>query len=249
MADKTCPRCEAATHDGLLCGRCLSDAHKALRRIARHWLDLYLHKSGAGGVATGAFGARYPVPDNRIDVAGYVRNQLGTWARDLDMGDLAGIADDPVMWALWLSSRTQRIRAHEAGNEAVDEFVYCAQLVMRAVDAEIRRQGCGTCGICGADVFAVGDEAVGTCRRCQESGVLSQLPPLSQRTDLWARLEHEPMPRRLLMEALPMFGIHVKPARFRQWVHRGVLMHVDEVDGARRYLLSDVRVLVDGDAA
>lgn len=249
MSPTTCPRCEAATADGLLCSRCLSDAHKALRRIARHWLDLYLHKGGTGGKIGGKPGARYPVPDDRIDVTSYVRNQLSTWARELDMGDLTGIADDPVMWALWLSSRTQRIRAHAAGHEAVDEFVYCSRLVTRAVDTEVRRQGCGTCGICGADVFAVGDEAVGTCRRCEKSGVLSQLPPLSQRTDLWARLVDEPMPRRLLMEALPMFGIHVKPARFRQWVHRGLLVHVDEVDGARRYLISDVRMLVDRDAA
>lgn len=239
-----CPRCGRVAADGLLCRRCLSDAHKALRLIAVHWADVYLHRPGQG--ASGhVSGPRYPLTDNQVKVSSYVRNQLSTWVRELDMGDTVGLADDPVMWALWLSTRTQRIRSHAAGDEAIDEFVYCADKVMRAIENPLRRIGCGKCPICGTDVFAVGDDQVGTCRRCDELGIVSQLPPLSKRTDLWARMENEPMPRRMLLEALPLFGMYVKPATFRQWVHRRSIAAVDEVGGVARYTLADVRKLLD----
>lgn len=239
-----CPRCERKSVDGLLCGRCLSDAHKALIFIAQHYTDVYVHRESGGGSAKRTPGSEVPITDRRAKTVAYVRNQLSTWVRELDMGDLAGLPDDPVMWALWLATRTRRIASHAAGDEAVDELVYCADLVRKAIDVRVRRRPCGKCPVCDAEVIAIGDDETGLCGRCDELGVVTQVPVLGARTDLWARLEREPMPRRLLMEALPMFGIHVKPGTFRQWVFQGRLRPVDVVDGAHRYLIGDVRDLV-----
>ena len=243
MSDMTCPRCHRRTADGLLCDGCLGYGRDQLGVIAEHWSDLLVHKSG-GGSASKGFGVKLPASDHDVKVISYVRNQLQTWVRDLDMGDTDGLADDPAEWAQWLAARTQRIRTHAAGDEAIDEFDYCAGLVIGAINPRRTRTGCGECPICGDDVFAIDDEPTGTCTRCAEAGVTSVMHRLSQRQDLWDRVPDTPLPRRLLMEALPMYGIHVKPSTFRQWVFQGRLRPVGERNGAPLYLVSHVQSLV-----
>lgn len=228
-----------------MCNGCIAHGRDQLRKIARHWEDVYVRKSGSDS-ASKRFGARVPVSDGQVKVLSYVRNQLQTWVRELDMGDAHDLPDDPVWWALWLASRMERVRTHAAGDEAVDEFYYCAGLVVGAINPRRTRTGCGECPICGTDVFALDDEPTGTCRRCAEAGIESVMHRLSQRQDLWEQVPDKPLPRRLLMEALPMYGIHVSRGTFRNWVYTGRLKPVDVVNGAPRYRVSDVQALVKG---
>ena len=269
MSDLVCPRCRRASADGLLCRDCLAHGRDQLRKIARHWNDVYVRKTGSGGTSRG-YASRVPVTDGQTKVLAYVRNQLSTWVRELDLGDAGEwvaecrcepyracpghrrwipLAGDPATWALWLAARTQRIASHAAGDEAIDEFDYCAGLVIRAINPRHTLTGCGKCPVCGSDVFAVDDDPVGVCRRCAEAGVESTLHRLSQRGDLWARVPDRPLPRRLLIEALPMFGLRVKPSTFRQWVFQERLKPVGEENGAPLYRVSDVRILLETDVA
>lgn len=257
-----CAACGSASVDGLLCTRCSERLRSDLLSIASMWEGLYGARGSGGRSGGGRSSDMTPLPMSAraLKVASYVRNQLQSWVRELDLGDLVidqrgcwcepyracrgwrrvSIPDDPKLWALWLSRRIQRVRGHAASDEICAEFEYCRTLLRRAIDAPPDLVTCGRCPICGGDVLARRGDIEGICRRCEQSGVVSALPVDSSRAGMWDQVPSMELTRNLIMQALPMYGVRLKPATFRQWVHRGKIRPAGERNGAPLYSMRAV---------
>lgn len=262
-----CPACGSDTDDGLLCRRCVrlmaGDLAEIMRLLPQ--LDVTLSRqsrSGSGGKRTEI---GLPLNTEAFKVSSYVRNQLQSWVRELDMGDLyldqrgcwcrpyractgtrrIVLGDDPVQWCAWLIKRTERIRSHAASDEIASEFAYCRQLLTRAIDRPGDRVFCGRCEVCGQEVYADRGDVQATCRRCAHAGIESALPVESARSDMWAEAASRLIPRRLIMDSLHVYGKPVKPATWRQWIARGHLRPAGESNGAPLYLLQRVLDLAE----
>ena len=242
------PSCAGDTGDGLLCPRCTGRLRQALTAIAQLWPDLEVVLSRQA--RTGSGGKRVddsplPVDVQALKVYSYVRNQLQTWVRLLDMGDLGGLSE-PRLWALWLSARTERCRTHVASDEILAEFEYCRGLVWRVVDLAPEMLYCGSCPVCGGYLYAKPGAKEVVCRRCAQAGIgTPAVNVAARRGEMGAAAEDLLVTLDELLVAVPsLYGVEVRRNTVSVWVHRGRL--VTHGRDPVRYRVGDVLDLVHG---
>lgn len=215
-----------------------------------------LSQAGTGNGSCGADRA-LPYDWDASHVREDVGNTLTTWVRELDMGDLW--VEEQGCWCApyrpcqgwrriplpnttralcgWLLRRIERIRGHGAADELLDEICYQVDDVRRAIDNPPPLAYCGRCGICGREMYARQDDEQAVCRYCERVGIESVLPAQPMRADMWRRVEVMDLPRRLILQALPLYGREVNPATFRGWIWRGRLRPAGAANGAPLYSL------------
>lgn len=240
-----CPSCGAETVDNLLCGRCASKLRRDLESIARLWPDLEVtlsrqSRTGSGGRRTDD--SPLPVDAQALKVHSYVANQLQTWVRLLDMGDL-GELSEPQSWALWLSARTERCRTHGASEEIAAEFSYCKSLIWRTIDLAPELLYCGSCPTCGGMLYAKPGARTVVCRLCQRAGVdVPAVDVEERRGEMRAQAEDSWVTLDELLTAVPrIFDVEVRRNTISVWVHRERLFPRDGL-----YRVGDVLDLIYG---
>lgn len=235
-----CPSCLSDTPDGLLCATCVGKLKRALHDLP--WLmdelRTTLARQSQAGTGNGGRGeSALPYDWNAGHVREDVGNTLTTWVRELDMGDTADLRSTTRALCKWLTDRMERIRGHAAASEILDEITYQVGDVRRAIDRASDLVFCGSCPVCGRDMLAHEDAAEAVCRYCAWAGIESVLPVQPMRADMWARAEDELLPRRLIVQAFPVYGVEVKPSTFRTWIAKGRLRPQGERNGAPLYPL------------
>lgn len=253
---KACPRCRAEQVDGLLCKACAGQLWLALLDLPQwlHELDLTLARQDRTGTSGKATGVPMPIRDQALRVRDYVRNQLATWVRELDLGDAHGLADNPRARCGWLAARIERIRIHPAADECADEVLYCRQIIEHAVDARPERDLAGYCPVCAHAMYAPRDADTVTCRDCKRAGIdasyetaVTRGALAQRRLELRGKRRDMLVTRATALAAVAHMGRPVQPATFRKWVQRGregepggILQLGVDRDGKPLYRLGDV---------
>jgi hypothetical protein len=214
----TCPRCHAAQYDALLCPRCTQRIRADLTRIPDIWTDLQDTITGQVRMSDGGRTNEPPLPyrEKAVNASRYVHNQLSTWIRDLDCGDIDCGDNVPAMSA-WLQQRVERIRSHPAADEAADEFAYCVTIMLPLVDRPAEMQFCGKCDTCNADLYAKPGAREATCRRCQTGGVTTTYSPEQRRAVVLAQLEHHWGTVTECSRILLNYGLDVETRTIKDW--------------------------------
>jgi hypothetical protein len=171
-----------------------------------------------------------------------VINTITTWIRELDMGDAKHIGSSFRSWCRWLTDRMDRIRFHVAVNEMFDELTYAVADVRRTVDTPGQRVPYGNCEVCNRILYGAKDATEITCRYCEMAGIVSVLPVDRSHVGLWSQADDQLVTRRDALEALPFYGLEVKPETFRSWVKRDQLIRREDPKRPDRtlYRLGDV---------
>lgn len=245
----TCPRCARPSADGLLCAACSTRLVDDLHSLDG-WLDeLDVTMSRQTAVQHGTVGrssgSPAPADLDALSVYSYVRNQLQTWVRELDMGDTGSLADNPRAWARWLADRMQRIRGHEAVDELAGEIDYCRKLIKRVIDRP-ERVYIGQCETCGASLHAPADAVVAVCRKCQAAGIepVPEISVIPRRAELLRQAENRELTGPAVMHLVALFWRLTIPRRtFRSWVERGELIRTNPAEGEATYRVGDVLAL------
>lgn len=271
MRDLYCPACEGESADGLLCRECTGRLRTHLGHLPANLRDLadVVTRNVARGKGVGGKGTETPLPFNPAasDLQWEVRNTLSTWARDLDMGDLAvekwarvvnlrkggpqfgralrpgPMPDDPGTWARWIISRMERVRGHPAAGEMWSELMDVCHRVRRAIDLPPELEILGDCPTCGQVMHARPLAVEATCRKCKAAGVEEVHDATALRARLTERVHEEMVPRTVVLRVLAQLGMEVNPATFRQWVSRGRITAHDQEDGRKLYRVGDVVAL------
>lgn len=241
----TCPSCGRPEHDGLLCQRCTRMLTEDLHRLPEWLAELETTMSRQTGKAPaiGGKSAEIAAPANlrALNVYSYVRNQLQTWVRELDLGD-GPKADNPRAWIDWLAERIQRMRMHPAVDELIAEIDYCHKLIRRAVDRHDDRISVGRCEVCTEPLMASPDAEAITCRKCERAGIETIVEVAPRRRQMLADAEQRLLPRDAVLRAVPlMWRVEINRETFRSWVKRGRLKHSEVTpSGTPLYRLRDV---------
>lgn len=224
MTDLSCPGCQAESHDGLLCARCSSRLVADLERLPSlvHQLEVTMTRQTSSGPSQGkASETALPFHEKASKAATYIRNQLSTWVRELELGDPLP-ADTVRGMAHWLAARVQRIRGHAASSEIVEEFDYCVKIALRVVDRPASKEFCGPCPTCGKDVYSRPGQVEVACREC-EAVVNVQWA----RNRMLERVENSLASRREILTAIPdLFGVEINSSTFRSWEKRRRILEV-----------------------
>lgn len=248
-----CPACGAAAADWMLCKLCVKRLQGDLEQLPDLMRDLTLTftRQTQTGTGNGGKGAETPVPFVDVDrraVVDEVANTIGTWIRELDMGDFNVcrcatpmarcdqiIPSTLKAWCGWLLARVERIRGNAAAGEIADEIGHCVLRLRRLVDLPAEKVFCGACPICGDNMWArMGKDTV-TCRRCVEAHELAEasdgerlpVPPPSysvteQRDRLKLQLQSRLATPKEILTAIPsIYGVEINSGTFRSWVSRG----------------------------
>lgn len=240
------PNCCRPSWDGLVCTPCAEQLRHDLQRLPADLreLDIKLTKLGVTGDSDARPSQSAPLPYDAAasEVAWCVRNTLSTWVRELDLGDTIGLANSPRAWCRWLHDRVERIRGHAAGGEIVDELRYLCSQVRRAIDLPPDLALVGSCDQCGNHLYALIDDTAVTCRHCSRAGIDVTYDVASTRMALASRVEGEQVTREVALAVIARaWGIPVRQATFRQWVHRERIQAVSASrDGRPLYRVGDV---------
>lgn len=189
-------------------------------------LDLTLSRQTGNAPGIGGKSSTIPAPADldALEVYSYVRNQLQTWVRELDLGD-GPRADNPRALCRWLAERVQRMRMHPAVDELAGEIDCCHKMIRRVVDRHDDRVSVGRCEICDAGLMAEPEAITVTCRKCERAGVETIVEVAPRRRQLLAAAEERTLPRDAILRAVPlMWRIEINRETFRSWVKRGRLV-------------------------
>lgn len=243
-----CPSCGRPEHDGLLCQRCTRLLSEDLHRLPE-WLgelETTMSRQTSKTPTIGGKSSDTPPPANldALNVYSYVRNQLQTWVRELDLGD-GPMADNPRAWINWLAARVQRMRMHVAVDELISEIDYCHKLIRRVVDRAVERIYVGECGTCGRAIHAAADADVAACRRCQDAGVVvPEVSVIPRRAELLKRAEDQDLSAASLLHLIDLFWqIKIPRRTFRSWVERDQLKRTNPGQDEATYRVGDVLAL------
>lgn len=271
VSQMICPVCEQPESEGLLCKDC---ARKLVRDLTdlpelMRALDDVLTRQAQTGTGNGkrkSSSTPLPFDQSASITRESVVNTITTWVRELDLGDVkvrtpqctcrvplapcqgyVMVPVPPNFRALcgWLCQRIVRIRMHPAVVEIYDELTYMVADVRRTVDVPGPRTFYGKCEVCERDIYGRSDAAEVVCRYCEMAGVAVVYPAASRRTGLWAAAEDHLVTSRVVMTALPVYGLPTSPATFRSWLHRGMLLPKQDPKrpGAMLYRLGDALAL------
>lgn len=238
-----CPCCDRPTADGLMCHTCTGRLTGDLRTMARLWpaLEGVLAKTARRGSGGGRRTDPSPLPldPHAYKVRTYVRNQVTTWCRELDLGDPPPDGRTRTL-ILWLIARIQRIRGHGASDEIAAEMGYCRTLVWQAVDLAAERTYCGACDTCGADLYARPGATEVLCRDCEKAGLITlPVDVAARREAMRATAEDTLVTMDELLTAVPsLYGVEIRRGTVVSWASRGRL-----ASHAGRYRVGDVLTL------
>lgn len=243
----TCPSCGADEPDNALCRRCTARLRSDLADLPALMQDLddVLTRQTQTGTGNGKRKSsdRPLIFDQTASITREaVINTISTWVRDLDMGDAVNLGSSFQSWCRWLTERIDRIRFHVAAGEIFDELTYAVADVRRTVDVPSPRIPYGNCGICNRTVYGSRDATEVTCRYCELAGIASVLPVDRSHVGLWTKAPDQLVTRKDALEALPFYGLEVKPETFRSWVKREQLVRREDPKRPDRtlYRLGDV---------
>jgi hypothetical protein len=212
-------------------------------------LRVTLTRQAQTGTGNGGRGADSALPYdwNASHVRADVGNTLSTWIRELDFGDTRDLAGNIRAWCHWLADRVERIRGHAAAEQILDEITYQVSDVRRAIDAHAETIYCGTCDICGKDLYAPREAAEAVCRWCVWAGLDARYPVESRRAGMLEQAKAKHLPRGDILRAIPsLYRLQVNAATFRTWIHRGQLRPVETTaDGVPLYRVGDVVALAE----
>ena len=227
MSELTCPACGAKSGDGLLCSSCLAHVRADLETIAALLPEVGapLQRLGSGGGSAG-YRSTVPITDAVSDARSVVGNDLVTWARELDMGDLD--VTEHADLARWLAARVQRIRSHTAADEIADAFYEDARLVSRLTDRRPDRRPVGQCA-CGKALTATLDASTTACSSCGTTYDVAGWVDarMDDAEDYWLTRD----------EIVTLLGVN--RGTLRSWIHREL---TPDADGRLR--IGDVRRLM-----
>lgn len=223
MTAAMCPSCHGDTTDGLLCGRCTIELTDDLTAMPE-WLG-YLDDALARWVQTGSGNgkrpsAQTPVPfDERASkTRAYVRNQLATWAGELN-ADHRHIANNPRAWCAYLIANIRAIRGHLAASEIVQEIHYCIELIQDAIDLPPSKVYLGTCeadapdgAICDTPIYAGHDDRATVCIGCGMGYDVD-----TRRTEMLDKIQHQWGTIGTCAHVLNLFGVDLKSETVRSW--------------------------------
>lgn len=227
-----CPGCGAQESDPALCRRCAAKLRHDLEALPDLMADLddVLTRQTQTGTGNGNRRSRDRplIFDQAASITrGAVVNTITTWVRDLDYGDFdAG----PTMraWCSWLADHIDRIRYHKAAGQIFDELTYAVADVRRTVDLPAPRIPYGTCEICNRTMTGPRDAEEVTCHYCALEGIEVVKPVERGHVGLWRKADDQLVTRRDALEALPLYGLEVKPETFRSWVKREQLVRRED---------------------
>lgn len=249
----TCPTCDRPeSNGGLMCRACTRDLTKALDELPGIMRDLnnVIRRETTGPENPGK-STEIPMPydwsaaHDRDDV----RNTLTTWIRELNVDD-QWPADNVRAMCNWLVARIDRMRMHVAVKELHDEILYCVKQAERGTDIPSARAYYGRCDICEADLYGSPTATEVACRKCwvdRDAEVI--YPTIERKTGLWKRAEDQLVPRRVVLNAFPVYGLEVDQSTFRSWVNRGTLVPKEYSNGTPLYLLREALELARAERA
>ena len=241
-----CPSCGSRVPDWLLCRSCTDRLERdltALPELMRELRTTYTRQSQAG-TGNGGKGAETALvfDENAATVQDEVINTIGTWIREMDLGDTQNLAPNMRAWCRWLLDRINRIRGHAAGGELVDEIADCVKRVKRAIDRPADRLYCGKCDVCQADMWARQGEDDIICQTCKNAlpSVVSSYSVDVRRSAMLAAAADSLATRSEILTAVPgMYGVPINGDTFQTWVKRGRLADKGTRDGQKIYRLGD----------
>lgn len=223
MTAAKCPACHAETSDWLLCHKCTTELEANLRALPE-WLG-YLDDAMARDVQTGTGNGKrpsaitpLPYDERASKTRAYVRNQLSTWAAEINAGDRE-IADNPRAWCMYLARNVGVIRASPAANEMFEEVTYCIGLIQEAIDLPPTKVYLGACdadapdgAICETPLYAEQDDKVLVCIGC---GIGYDVE--TRRNEMLNRIEHQWGSIGTCAHVLNLFGMDIKSETVRSW--------------------------------
>jgi hypothetical protein len=238
-----CPSCGRKVPDWLLCTSCtriLEGNLKALPELMRELRTTYTRQSQAG-TGNGGKGAETALvfDENAATIQDEVINAIGTWIRELSMGD-DNVASNMRAWCNWLTDRINRIRGHAAASEIADEIADCVKRVRRAIDRPADRLYCGKCDICQTGLWAKASDDVVTCQSCagMVPPVVNSVLVTARRSAMLEQATESLATRAEILTAVPgMYGVPINGDTFQSWVKRGRLISVGTRDGQATYRL------------
>lgn len=238
-------RCDRPVGDAFMCQTCADSLRRDLAAVPSLAVELETTRARqvrfgdpVGARLAGAQGLPY---DPRATEAIYVlRSALVGWVRmiaeesgtkELPLDTLAGLAN-------WLRLKTEWLRHHEAGCEAVDEIGAAVQFASRIVDRPAERWYAGPCDNCQTDLYARSGVLIVTCE-CGDSYDVTERREwlLDSVADVLATATE-------ISRALTSLDTPITAERIRQWRQRGqILPHATTTDGHPLYRIGDVLVL------
>ena len=245
-----CPACTRRSDDGLLCTSCTDRLKEDLTLLPIYMAELsttYLRQAHTGD-GSGGKTHEEPLPYNHdaATVRDSVINTVGTWIRELSLGDDVDLAPNIRAWCRWLHDRAQRMRGHVAAEEICDEIHYAVGIVRAAIDRAAESTYCGKCDVCSKDLHASPDAPHAVCRYCYIGGRENSYPIPGRRANDWKLAADKLLTRAQVLEALIYLRLEVNAATFRSWIHRGALKPEDyQKNGAPLYRLRTVQDLAN----
>lgn len=218
-----CPRCFAERGDWLLCSSCTERLRGHLTELPGLMRELQVNVTRQSRMGAGGKVNERPLPVDMTASYLYddVKNELTTWQRELDMGDLANTADNPRALCLWLLDRVERIRGHVAVDEIVGGIEYMVGQVRQAIDRPADKEFCGTCPVCDGDLYSKRGVAKDFCRKCRAAGIETTYDPTEMREDVKSRVEHQWATAAVCSTVLGSFGLAVKAETVQNWARPG----------------------------
>lgn len=237
-----CPVCHAQQHDWLPCARCTERLREDLRRIPDLWADLQDTMCGQVSMGDGGKVVEHPLPyrEKAVKASRYVKNQLVTEVRDLDMGDLDQARDTVKSLAGWLLARVERIRSSVRSDEIIEQMAYCVEIMLPIVDRPADLMFCGRCAVCGGDLYSRRGRLEDACRRCRQEGVETAYDPQARRDAIRESVEDRLGTVSECALILLNFGLMVKVETIKDWTRYRLASHGTNPAGSALYRFGDV---------
>jgi hypothetical protein len=238
----SCICCGAQQHDWLPCARCTENLREDLRRIPDLWNDLQDTMTGQVSMGPGGKVSEIPMPykERAVKASRYVKNQLVTEARDLDMGDLQQAGDTVESLAAWLLARVERIRSSHQADEIIEQMAYCVEIMLPIVDRPADLMFCGRCSTCGGDLYSRRGRVTDLCRKCKQAGVDTEYDPVARRDAIRQAVEDRLGTVSECALILLNFGLVVKVETIRDWTRYRLAAHGTNQAGHNLYRFGDV---------
>lgn len=208
-----------------LCPACVAELEQALGDVPALADELQVTLTRQARLGDGGRSSTTPIPfDPRASETAWVlRNTLVGWVRELRIPGERGRPPDDTLPSMsrWLLRHVDRIRTHEAADEAHDEITTAVQQTYHVIDRPADRTYAGPCThtesgeTCGADLYARPGVAETVCRLCG-----SEYRVEDRQAWMRGQLEDHLGSSSYVAMVATGLGVKVSPSTVRMWVLR-----------------------------